>query len=75
MAADNDEPEFREDYHDFFKNGVLWLMYSKQDAEAQDLIKAGSYQKHLKADIDEIKRREAKLNEKLSPNFAMGAFR
>jgi hypothetical protein len=75
LAGDADEPEFREDYHDFFKNGVLELMYGKNDAEAFDGPKMGSYRKKFLADLDEIKQAETKLNEKLSPNYAMEGHR
>lgn len=71
LADDDDEPEFRANYHDFFRNGVLEQMYSKQDADAYDLEKASSYGAKFKKDITEIKEEETKINERLMPNHPM----
>jgi len=75
LEKDEDEPEIREDYHDFFRNGVLEQMYSKQDSEAFDMEKSGSYRAKYKKDITSINRAEIKLNEMLSPNYAMDGHR
>jgi hypothetical protein len=75
LVADTDYPEFRESYHDFFRYGVLEQMYSKQDTQAIDLAKATDYKALFKADLDEIKQQEALLDERLRPNYSMGAFR
>jgi hypothetical protein len=74
LVDDKDEPEFREHYHDFFINGVLEQMYSKQDADAFDGPKMGSYRKKFEADLTEIKAEETKINERLYPNYAMEGF-
>lgn len=71
LSADTDEPEFRTHYHDFIRNGVLEQMFSKQDAEAFDGEKAGSYGRKFREDIDEIKQQETKINEMLMPNHPM----
>jgi hypothetical protein len=74
LVDDADAPEFRENYHEFFMNGVLYYMYSKQDSEAFDKEKAAEhYQLYLK-DIDEIKQQESQLDAFLRPNYAMAAF-
>jgi hypothetical protein len=75
LSEDADEPEFRDSYHDFFLNGVLEQMYSKQDAECIDLKKAADYRAAFKADVDEIKQQETILDQRLSVNIAMNAFR
>jgi len=75
LILDDDEPEFRIHYHDYFKNGVLSLMFRKQDSDAINPAKAAEYQALYLQDIDEIKQQETILNTMLSPNFAMGAFR
>lgn len=75
LTSDMDEPEFREHYHDFFKNGVLSLMYLKQDAETINVAKAAEYDALFKRDLDEIKQQESILNRRLQPNNSMAAFR
>jgi hypothetical protein len=68
LIADTDTPEFRTSYHDYFVNGVLEQMYSKQDANTIDLKKADSYHQAFMKDIDEIE-------QKLNVNHSLGAFR
>ena len=75
LTSDMDEPEFREHYHDYFKNGVLWLMYLKKDAETFDKVKAEEYHQMFLKDIDEIKQSETQLDSRLNPNNSMVAFR
>lgn len=75
LSADDDIPELRTHYHDYFVNGVLWQMYSKQDAETIDLKKANDYYIQFMADIDEIKQQETILDQRLKPNHSMDAFR
>jgi hypothetical protein len=75
LINDEDIPEIRVDYHDFFKNGVLWQMYSKQDAEAFDGAKAADYKAEYLADIDEVKQLEAHLYQTLNANPSLSAFR
>lgn len=75
LLLDDDIPEFREHYHDYFFNGVLSLMFQKQDADAINPAKAAEHQAQFLVDIDEIKQQESILNTMLSPNFSQGAFR
>lgn len=75
LTEDTDEPEFRTHYHDFMINGILWQMYSKQDAETIDTAKATDYYGLFLADIDEIKQQETILDQRLKPNHSMDAFR
>ena len=75
LALDADVPEFREHYHDYFVNGVLWQMYSKQDADVIDLKKAESYHADFLRDVDEIKQQEVILDQMLKANHSMDAFR
>ena len=75
LVADGDIPEIRTQYHDFFINGVMALMYSKQDTEIVDGKKASEYQAAFLKDLDEIKQQETLLGQKLNVNFSMGAFR
>ena len=74
LANDSDEPEFRAHYHDFFINGVLEQMYSKQDADAFDGEKASSYAAKFRDDLTEIQAEESKINERLYPNHPMEGF-
>jgi len=74
LIQDTDVPEFREDYHDMFKHGVLAQMYRKQDAEVYDLNKANDHWGKYLKDVDEIKQAENLLNERLRPNNSLGAF-
>lgn len=75
LSADTDTPEFRTHYHDFMINGILWQMYSKQDAEAIDKAKAAEYYALFMKDVDEIKQQETILDQRLKPNHSMDAFR
>jgi len=71
VVADMDEqtPDIRVSYHDFFHNGILGYMYSKQDAETLDKAKAVDYNEQFDDDIDEIKRQEnIVLNDSVSVN-------
>ena len=75
LINSSDVPEFRTHYHDYFVNGVLWQMYSKQDAETIDETKAAKYYAAFLQDIDYIKQEESILDERLNPNNSMSAFR
>jgi hypothetical protein len=75
IKNDNDIPDMRNHYHDFMKNGVLALMYSKQDAETIDKAKATEYDKMYLRDLDEIKQQESIINRRLQPNNSLSAFR
>jgi hypothetical protein len=54
LIEDIDIPEFLVKYHDYFKYGVLWLMYSKQDSEAYDLAKASDFYQMYQLDIAKL---------------------
>lgn len=75
LIADTDIPEFRLNYHELMINGILWQMYSKQDSQAFDGIKAETYRQMYLKDLDEIKQQEAYLEERLRPNHSMDGFR
>jgi len=75
LVNDDDEPEFREAYHQLMMNGILALMYSKQDADIIDKAKSAEYENLFAIDIDTIKQQETVLERRLSPNNSMGAFR
>jgi len=75
LINDLDEPEFRTHYHDFIVNGVLYYMYSKQDADTIDKTKASEYYGLYLKDIDEIKQQEVIVNNRLRPNHSTDAFR
>lgn len=75
LVADTDTPEFRNHYHDYFINGVLFYMYSKQDADTIDLKKADAYKLDFLKDIDEIKQQEVILDQMLKANHSVDAFR
>jgi hypothetical protein len=72
LSADGDEPEFRAAYHTSFYNGVLALMYSKEDVDTINKKKAESYEEKYLTDIDEIKQSEIKIHQRLRPNYPMG---
>lgn len=75
LISDTDTPEFKTHYHDFMVNGILWQMYSKQDAEAFDKTAADKYYGMFLRDVDEIKQQESIMDNRLKPNYAMSAFR
>jgi hypothetical protein len=75
LVEDEDVPEFKENYHDFFLNGVLWYMYSKPDSESFDAAKADKHYGLFKLDMDEIKQQESQMDNYLRPNYSMSAFR
>lgn len=75
LVGDSDVPEIRLHYHDFFINGILWQMYSKQDVETFDLETATSYKKRFEADLDEIKQQETIFDQRLKVNYSMSGFR
>jgi hypothetical protein len=75
LVSDTDEPEFRSHYHDFMVNGILWQMYSKQDAEIADKQKATEFYALYMKDVDEVKQQETILDQRLKPNHSMDAFR
>jgi hypothetical protein len=74
LVDDNDIPEIRVNYHEFFLNGVLAMMFSKQDAEAFDGAKYNAYEQKFLKDLDEIKQEESQLDYHLRPNSPMKAF-
>jgi hypothetical protein len=75
LVADSDVPEIRVHYHDFMLNGILAQMYSKQDSQTFDAVKALDFEMRYKADVDEIKQQETVLDQRLKPNHSMDAFR
>lgn len=75
LSEDEDVPEFRVNYHALMVNGILWQMYSKQDAETVDKTKADQYYLQFLKDVDEIKQQETVLNMRLNQNYSMAAFR
>lgn len=75
MSADTDVPEFRTHYHDFMVNGILAQMYSKQDSEAFDAVKALDFKSLFLKDIDEIKQQESIVTSKLRVNSSLDGFR
>lgn len=75
LSDASDTPEFKSDYHDFFKNGVLELMYRKQDSQTFDEVKAIDYHSKFLADLDEIKQSETLLDNRLRSNASLDAFR
>ena len=75
LVADTDIPEFRTHYHDFFRYGVLEQMYSKQDSQAFDQVKALDFKMIFLKDLDEIKQQEVILDNRLHPNYSMDGFR
>ncbi len=75
LVDDLDVPELKIGYHDYFINGVLWQMYSKQDSEVVDKERANDYYALFMKDIDEIKQQETISENKLRPNSSLSAFR
>jgi hypothetical protein len=75
LITDEDIPELKTDYHDFFKNGVLSLMYAKHDSQTLDPTKMVDYKSKFLLDLDEIKQSEALLNNRLRVNASLDAFR
>lgn len=75
LIRDNDIPEFKELYHDFFLNGVLSMMYRKQDTQAYDKKKADYHEVLFMDDLDEVKQQDVSLDTMLRPNHSMNAFR
>ena len=75
LVNDNDSPEYRDHYHEFMLNGILWQMYSKQDAETIDVAKADSYYAMYMKDVDEVKQQEVILDSRLRPNYSLDGFR
>ena len=75
LSSDTDEPEFRTHYHDFMLYGVLHQMYSKQDSQAFDQVKALDFKARFDKDVDEIKQQEAIIHNRLRPNNSVDAFR
>lgn len=75
LINDTDTPEFRTHYHDFMLNGILSLMYAKQDSQTFDAVKTLDYATKYKVDIDEIKQQESILDQRLKPNNSQDAFR
>lgn len=75
LAKDTDIPELRVNYHDMMLNGILAQMYQKQDIETFNLAKAADYAALYKADIDEIKKQENILDQRLKPTQSLDAFR
>lgn len=75
LIQDADTPEFRASYHEFFLNGVLSLMYNKQDSQCFDNGKAKDYEEKFKADLDEIKQQEIQLQQTIGANGSLDGFR
>jgi hypothetical protein len=74
LISDADIPEIKQSYHDYFINGVLWQMYSKQDSQAFDMKKADQYKADFLSDLDEIKQQEVIYDQRLKANTPMTAF-
>jgi len=72
LSNDADIPEFRTAYHTSFYNGVLALMYSKEDADTINEKKAAEHRELFKDDIDEIKQSEHIIHQRLRPNYPLG---
>lgn len=75
LSKSTDIPEFREAYHDYFLNGVLWLMYLKQDTQTFDKEKSNECYAMFLSDLDKIKQQEIGLEEKLNVSHSLPAFR
>jgi hypothetical protein len=75
LISDGDVPEFRTHYHDAFINGVLHLMYLKQDAETVDKGKSDDFLMLFFKDLDDIKQQETYLDQRLKANYSLDAFR
>lgn len=75
LIQDGDIPEFRAAYHEFFLDGVLYMMYQKQDSQCFDKDKADWHKAKFDAALDEIKQEEADLQQTLGSNGSMDAFR
>ena len=75
LVNNSDEPEFRSNYHDYMLNGVLAQMYSKQDSQCFDGEKKMTYEAKYAMDIDYVKRQERILDQKLTVNNSVDAFR
>jgi hypothetical protein len=75
LVGDKSVPEFRDNYHDAFFNGVLALMFSRQDSEGFDAAKSNKYANAFIQDLDDIKKKEIQLDERLRPNGSLAAFR
>lgn len=75
LINDDDEPEFREHYHDFMINGILAQMYSKQDTQTYDKARYEQFEADFMRDIDEIKQSEIILEQRLNANHSLAAFR
>jgi hypothetical protein len=71
LVADDDVPEFKVQYHDFFVNGVLEQMYMKRDAETIDEAKSLDYGTRFLMDVDELKAQEEHVETRLRPNIVM----
>lgn len=75
MSSETDVPELKLQYHDLMINGILYYMYSKQDADTFDEEASSKYYNLFLLDIDYIKRKEIALDTRLQPNHSLGAFR
>lgn len=75
LSNDSDTPEIKEMYHYAFFNGVLALMYAKEDSDTINEKKANDYKALFAMDKDDIKQSESKYDNRLRPNYSMGAFR
>lgn len=75
LVNDDDVPEFRAHYHDYFRYGVLEQMYSKQDSQAFDEVKALDYKALFLKDLDEIKQQETIVTNRLRVNSSLDGFR
>ena len=75
LVRSTDIPEFKISYHDYFINGVLELMYMKQDSQTLDKTRSKEYRDLFLQDLDEIKQQEIGLDEKLRVGHSLSAFR
>ena len=62
-------------YQYAFLNGVLSLMYMKEDADIINEKKASDYKTLFAKDKDDIKHAETNMDNRLRPNYSFGAFR
>ena len=75
LVNDSDVPELIDHYQEFLLEGVLAQMYAKQDVETFNVTKVQENEAIFVRNMDDVKNKEAWINDKLNSNGSLSAFR
>lgn len=75
LVDDTSVPEIKESYQEYLLEGILAQMYAKQDIETFNVTKVRENEAIFVKNMDDIKNKEVLINDRLSINHSLSAFR